>query len=67
VLCMKDVLSLAFFVHAISHPVVSRTSRIYALASHAEGVILDPPGNPAESEKCRQALAPARIRKEVRI
>ena len=35
--------------------------------SRLKGVILDPPGNPAESGKCRQALPPARIRKEVKI
>lgn len=29
-------------------------------------VILDPPGNPAEGGECRQALAPTRIRKEVK-
>jgi len=29
-------------------------------------VILDPQGNPAEKRICRQALVPARIRKEVK-
>jgi hypothetical protein len=40
------------FLHGISHPSGSRTLRYLALASHAlRGVILDPPGNPAELSK----------------